>query len=91
MKSEERQLPAAQASDLDLLDFLFTVALSVGLTPEVLQVPGRTGLLSEQWVKLRIWPSGLEVFDLTVYFLGILTLTLSWFGYHASVRTRPLG
>lgn len=75
---------------LDFLDFLFTVAISVGLTPEVLQIPGVTGLLSEEWQKTGRWPSMDETFNIGVYLLGFLNLTLSWFGYHASIRARPL-
>ena len=79
-----------QGASIDLLDFLFTVALSVGLTPEVLQIKAYTGLLSTTWAKLGVVPVGWERFDLIVFVLGILTLTLSWFGYHASIKSRPL-
>jgi hypothetical protein len=75
---------------LDFLDFLFTVAISVGLTPELIQVSGVTGLLSEAWQKEGRWPCPDELFNIGVFGLGFLNLTLSWFGYHASIRTRPL-
>lgn len=80
----------SETAGLDFLDFIFTVAISVGLTPEVLQIQGVTGLLSEKWVQLGQWPSKDELFNLLVFFLGFLTLTLSWFGYHASIISRPL-
>ena len=78
------------AAGIDFLDFLFTVAISVGLTPELLQVPWVTGLLSVDWYKTGRWPSANEAFSLGVYLLGFLNLTLSWFGYHASIKARPL-
>lgn len=79
-----------ETAGLDFLDFLFTVAISVGLTPELLQVQWVTGLLSEDWYKTGRWPSVNEAFSVGVYLLGFLNLTLSWFGYHASIKARPL-
>lgn len=79
-----------ETAGLDFLDFLFTVAISVGLTPEILQITGITGLLSEDWQQTGRWPSKDEAFNIGVYFLGFLNLTLSWFGYHGSIIARPL-
>jgi hypothetical protein len=79
-----------ETAGLDFLDFLFTVAISVGLTPELLQVFGITGLLSEAWQKEGRFPCGDELFNVGVFGLGFLNLTLSWFGYHASISSRPL-
>jgi hypothetical protein len=79
-----------ETAGLDFLDFLFTVAISVGLTPELLQVGGVTGLLSEAWQKEGRLPCTDELFNIGVFGLGFLNLTLSWFGYHASIRSRPL-
>ncbi len=79
-----------ERAGVDFLDFLFTVSISAGLTPEVLEVPGISGLLSEDWQQAGRWPSTDEVFNIGVYLLGLLNLTLSWFGYHASVKARPL-
>ena len=79
-----------EPAGLDFLDFLFTVAISVGLTPEVLQIPGVSGFLSEEWQKSGRWPSTDEFFNIGVYLLGFFNLTLSWFWYHASIKTRPL-
>ena len=76
---------------LDFLDFLFTVAISVGLTPELLNGPF-TGLLTESshWKVEGPWPTNYEWIEIGAFFVGFLNLTLSWFGYHASIRTRPL-
>jgi hypothetical protein len=81
---------ADEPAGLDFLDFLFTVAISVGLTPEVLQISGVSGLLSEEWHKLGRLPSIDESFSIGVFLLGFFNLTLSWFGYHASIKTRTL-
>lgn len=35
-------------------------------------------------------PSGPELVSLGTFLLGLLTLVLSWFGYHASMKRRPL-
>ena len=72
---------------IDFLDFLFTVAISVGLTPEII---GQAGLLSESWHSDGRWPNSDEWFDICVFFLGFINLTLSWFGYHASIKSKPL-
>lgn len=79
-----------ETAGLDFLDFLFTVAISVGLTPELLQVSWVTGLLSEGWQRNGRWPTQDEGFNICVFGLGFLNLTLSWFGYHASIKSRPL-
>lgn len=72
---------------LDFLDFVFTLAMAQGLAPEVIN---RKGLLSEEW--LTVWrpPSAGELFELGVFAVGFLTLTLSWYGYHASIKLKPL-
>lgn len=75
---------------VDFLDFLFTVAISVGLTPEILQISGVAGLLSEPWSLQGTRFSSDDAFNCGVFFLGLFNLTLSWFGYHASLDTRPL-
>lgn len=82
-KNEER-------AGVDFLDFLFTVAISVGLTPEILQINGVAGLLSEPWNLQGTRLSSDDALNLGVFFLGLSNLTLSWFGYHASIITRPL-
>ena len=79
-----------ETAGLDFLDFLFTIAMSAGLTPELLQIGGMTGLLSEDWQKSGRYPNGDEWFNIWVFGLGFLNLTLSWFGYHASIKSRPL-
>lgn len=79
-----------QPAGLDFLDFVFTIAMGIGLTPEILGRDYITGLLSEQWARTVQFPQGQDLFNLGVFLLGFLTLTLSWFGYHGSIRKRPL-
>lgn len=69
----------------DLLDFLFTLALTIGLAPELL---GKDGMLSRNWV-LAIPPPSF-VFDISVFLLGIVTLLFSWYGFNASVEDKPV-
>lgn len=71
----------------DLLDFLFTLALMVGLAPELLG-RGFGGILSWNWA-LQV-PSAATAFDFSVFLLGLLTLTFSWYGFNASVHRRPV-
>jgi hypothetical protein len=79
-----------ETAGLDFLDFIFTIAMSVGLTPEILQVTHIKGIISEEWIIQGRWPNPDEIFHLLIFSLGFLTLTLSWFGYHASIIFRPL-
>lgn len=74
----------------DLLDFMFTIAISIGLIPELLQQGHLQGILSQSWIKNNTPPSGNELFDLTVLFLALLVLTFSWVGYKTSVQFRPI-
>jgi hypothetical protein len=75
---------------IDFLDFIFTVAFSFGLTPEILNIRDFKGLLSEGWVAGGRLPTCAELFAALTLGLGFLTLALSWFGYHASSISRPL-
>jgi hypothetical protein len=79
-----------EPAGIDFLDFLFTVAISVGLTPELLGRDNITGILSEDWARKAQLPSGQDLFNFGVFCLGFVTLTLSWFGYHGSIRSKPL-
>jgi Protein of unknown function (DUF2934) len=52
-------------------------------------------MLSESWVKdalsgKPIAPTYLELLDLGVFLVGLLTLLLSWFGIHVSLRANPI-
>jgi hypothetical protein len=78
-----------ETAGLDFLDFVFTVAMSIGLTPEILGGDFK-GMLSEEWLRDGRWPAGGEWFNLGVFGFGFLNLTLSWFGYHASIRNKRL-
>lgn len=82
--------PRQDKADIALLDFLFTVSISVGLTPELLQTKHLKGILSEPWVRQGRFPSADEWFNLAVFGVGLITLIFSWYGYHDSVQRRPL-
>jgi hypothetical protein len=71
-----------------LLDFMFTVAISIGLTPELLQDNFHQGVLAEGWIRSGQRPSAADLFNLAVLGLGLLVLTLSWSGYRSSARAR---
>jgi Protein of unknown function (DUF2934) len=85
-----------QTSDsIDLIDIVFTAVVAIGLTPEVLQKDHLTGMLSESWVKNALSGKPIsfsytEVLDLGVFLVGLLTLLLSWFGIHVSLRANPI-
>src|SRR6266850_6590547 len=66
---------------IDFLDPLFAVAISIGF---------QNGILLEPWLQNWVWPKSGELFHLFVFVLGMLTITLSWFGYHQSIRNKPL-
>lgn len=85
MESNSATPPSAPSgTGLDLLDFMFTIAISLGLAPELMN--GGKGVLSENWVRQMMTPDGTESFDLMVLFLGLLVLTLSWVGYRESLK-----
>src|SRR5262245_43861986 len=80
---------------IDLIDIVFTAMVTIGLTPELLQVPHITGMLSEPWVKAALSgkptsPTPSEWLDLGTFLVGLTTLLLSWFGIHASLRDKPI-
>jgi hypothetical protein len=77
---------AKDSAGIDFLDFLFTFTLGFGLVPEAL---GGEGPLSEGWFKGSYLTASDRDRILTLI-LGLLTLTLSWFGYHASIKRHPL-
>jgi len=66
---------------IDFLDPLFAVAIGIGF---------QNGILLEPWLQNWVWPKSGELFHLFVFVLGMLTITLSWFGYHQSIRNKPL-
>src|SRR5687768_910228 len=72
-----------ELSRVDPIDFLFTIALAIGLTPELIGGDLK-GILSEDWVRTATSPNSDEAARLLVFFVGLLTLTLSWFGYNRS-------
>ncbi|HEX2922399.1 MAG TPA: DUF4406 domain-containing protein [Chloroflexota bacterium] len=79
-----------ESGGIGLLDFLFTVAISLGMTPEVLQIPALTGLLSETWVQNQSPPTPEQVFQLATFLLGTAMIAFSWFGYHGSIKQHPI-
>ena len=66
---------------IDFLDPLFAVAIGIGF---------QDGILLEPWLKEWRVPQGQELFSLFVFTLGILTITLSWFGYHNSILKKRI-
>jgi len=81
--------PHTQTTDIGFLDFVYILSISIGLFPEVLGIPGLTGILSQQWVQSGLPPSADARFSLCVLFLALATIALSWFGYHRSLTGRP--
>jgi hypothetical protein len=69
----------------DLLDFLFTLALAIGLAPELI---GGEGVLQYNW-QLAI-PSPTFLFEMSVFLLGLATLLFSWYGFNSSVSKNPV-
>lgn len=78
------------SAGIDFLDFLFTFVLTFGLVPEALGIEGIQGPLSEGWFTPGYAWSSADAEKISVLLLGLLTLTLSWFGYHASIRGQSL-
>lgn len=69
----------------DLLDFLFTLALTIGIAPELV---GGKGLLSNRWA-LAI-PDLAFLTNLGTFLLGVSTLLFSWYGFNASISNNPV-
>ena len=91
MSSAER----GSSESLGLLDIVFTAVLTIGLTPEVLNIPHITGIMSEPWIKSALSGQGLtpnivDVTHLVSFSTGVSTLLLSWIGLHRSLQARPL-
>jgi hypothetical protein len=79
-----------EVAGLDFLDFLFTVSMGIGLTPELLQLTFIKGLLQEGWALGEgRYPNTEEWLHIFSFILGFLTLTLSWYGYHGSLEKHP--
>jgi hypothetical protein len=84
------------ASDsLDLIDLVFAATITVGLTPELLGQDNITGMLSEPWVKSALAEdpfsfTSAEILHALTFLVGLITLLLSWFGVHASLRAKPI-
>jgi hypothetical protein len=78
-----------QTIDIGFWDFVYVLSLAVGLFPEVLGIPGLTGILSQEWVRSGGAPSIDDRFSLCVLLLAVATIAFSWFGYHRSLTGRP--
>lgn len=71
-----------QRLQLEFIDPLFAIAIDIGVAE---------GIMRSKWFVETRSPSGAnEWFDVLVFGLGFVTAVLSWFGYHQSLRTRPL-
>jgi len=68
-----------------LLDFLFTLALTIGIAPELV---GRDGMASYDWV-LSV-PDLNFLVTLGSFALGISTLLFSWYGFNFSISNKPV-
>jgi len=69
----------------DLLDFLFTLALTIGIAPELVN---KQGLLSKNWM-LGI-PDLAILTEVGTFLLGVSTLLFSWYGFNASISNNPV-
>ncbi|PGF15630.1 hypothetical protein CP556_05510 [Natrinema sp. CBA1119] len=69
----------------DLLDFLFTLALTIGIAPELV---GGSGLLSHNWA--LGFPNLAFLTHLGTFLLGVSTLLFSWYGFNASISNNPV-
>jgi hypothetical protein len=65
---------------VDFIDPLFAVALNIGLLM----------LMQSDWFAQWRLPRGHEVFDVSVFLLGMATIIASWEGYHQSIKSKPL-
>lgn len=70
---------STEPAGINFLDFLFTLSMGNGIKE----------LLLDGWSKEGRCPTSDESFNIGVFVLGFLTLTLSWFGYHAALAQRP--
>lgn len=91
-KPEPDKATKTESGGIAFLDFMFTVAISLGLTPELLNGERNNlrGMLSERWVEDRLNPGPGDWFNLAVLGLGLVTTVFSWFGYHRSVLDKPI-
>lgn len=83
------------SDSLNLLDIVFTAVLTIGLTPELLNIPHITGVMSEAWIRSALagdfrTPNKIEVTNLVSFSTGVSTLLLSWIGLHRSLQAKPL-
>jgi hypothetical protein len=66
---------------IDFLDPLFAVAIGIGF---------QDGILKEEFVKDWKLPANDDAFNLLVFILGLFFVSLSWFGYHSSIKSKPI-
>jgi len=78
---EQKDKEQKQPYGIDFIDPLFAAALSIGFTHAIMQ---------ENWFNVWRMPAGREWFYFGVFMLGVLTVVLSWVGYHESIRSKPL-
>ena len=64
----------------DFIDPLFAGAITVGVAE----------FIKEKWFQAWIVPTGQEWFHIFTLCLGLLTVILSWSGYHKSIKRHPL-
>jgi hypothetical protein len=80
MAVENKETPRS-IDRADLVKRLFAIAISIGV--------GNT-LVNAAWVRNGVWPAGHEIEQISIVLLALFATVLSWDGYLASVRKKPL-
>lgn len=83
------------SDSIAFIDIVFTAMVTIGLTPELLQANNVSGMLSERWVQAALRGCSIaltsqEWLHLFTFLLALLTLLLSWFGVHVSLKSKPI-
>jgi hypothetical protein len=65
--------------NITFIDFLFTLVIQYGFQ----------GFLGEDWIEQGRFPVHSEIVSILIFVLGLLTVVLSWYGYHKSLTQRP--
>lgn len=66
-------------SNFTFIDFLFTLVIQFGFQ----------GFIESDWFKYNRMPTSSEITTIFVFFLALITVILSWHGYHQSISKKP--
>lgn len=66
---------------VDFIDPLFAVVIHIGFVE---------GLMTEPWFQEWRFPTGPEWLQALGFCVGLLTVILSWLGYHESIQSKPI-